>query len=424
VSVPPDADRAALLLERILVDRAFREEFRRDPAAIAVREGLLELADELRQPGRALQTLEIRESRSSLAGVLVAAAAEGVGVAQFVGFLHSRGSLTPQAADALHGALQRASVQQAAAAGPAAPDLIDASPSTPVAALAAAPDASGPAPPVPAADTPASAVDALAAAPPAAAAPSPAGAALPDAAPPSAAALAPAGTPAESLADVPPAAAVPAPPAGAADALASAAQPELARSVAAAPGRLVPPLAVADMTGSDRGGALHPSEFDIADAEGAPGPHGRVHAGYDLFGRPGAPLHAPAGGTVIEVKDTGRTSGQVFGAAVKIQLPDGRVWVFRHVVSDVTVGQHLAAGQQFATISPWTDGPTHTHIELWKTFGGGYRVDNMEDPLDELRQAYGGGGVDGGGVADVVAAPAAAAAPAPGVADLAAAFRP
>ena len=41
-------------------------------------------------------------------------------------------------------------------------------------------------------------------------------------------------------------------------------------------------------------------------------------------------------------------------------------------------------------MSPWTDGPEHTHIEVWKTLGGGYNVANMEDPLPYLKALYGG----------------------------------
>ena len=72
-----ESDRAADLLERLLTDARFRAAFRRDPAAAARKYELNDLADELSQKGRASETLEIRESRSSLAGVLMAAAAEG-----------------------------------------------------------------------------------------------------------------------------------------------------------------------------------------------------------------------------------------------------------------------------------------------------------------------------------------------------------
>jgi putative modified peptide len=79
-----EADIAAQLIERLLGDPAFRTEFRRDPAAACRTAGLDELADEMSMgAGKAMMTLDQRESKSSLAGVMMAAAMEGVGVYQF-----------------------------------------------------------------------------------------------------------------------------------------------------------------------------------------------------------------------------------------------------------------------------------------------------------------------------------------------------
>jgi hypothetical protein len=69
----------ARLLERLLEDPEFRARFRRDPAAAARAAGLVGLAEEL-EGGDPMETLEPRESRSSLAGVLLAGVLEGVGV--------------------------------------------------------------------------------------------------------------------------------------------------------------------------------------------------------------------------------------------------------------------------------------------------------------------------------------------------------
>src|SRR4051794_14474691 len=80
-----EADVAAKLIERLLVDPAFRTQFRRDPAAACREAGLEELAQEMSLgAGKAMMTLDVRESKSSLAGVMMAAAMEGVGVMQFV----------------------------------------------------------------------------------------------------------------------------------------------------------------------------------------------------------------------------------------------------------------------------------------------------------------------------------------------------
>ena len=83
----PEADAAAQLLERLLTDPNFREGFRRDPVATS-RDA------RGREPrrgdgagagaGKAMDTLDVRESRSSLAGVFMAAAFEGVGAYDFL----------------------------------------------------------------------------------------------------------------------------------------------------------------------------------------------------------------------------------------------------------------------------------------------------------------------------------------------------
>src|SRR3954452_1386681 len=70
-------DLAARLLERLLTDAELRARFRRDPAAVAREADLDELAGDF-SGGSAMETLERRESRSSLAGVMMAAAVEGM----------------------------------------------------------------------------------------------------------------------------------------------------------------------------------------------------------------------------------------------------------------------------------------------------------------------------------------------------------
>src|SRR3954468_10446542 len=79
-----EADIAAQLIERLLADPSFRAEFRRAPAGACRAAGLDSLADEMSLgAGKAMMTLDVRESKSSLAGVMMAAAMEGVGVYQF-----------------------------------------------------------------------------------------------------------------------------------------------------------------------------------------------------------------------------------------------------------------------------------------------------------------------------------------------------
>jgi hypothetical protein len=84
VSDDADVDAAAKLIERLLSDPGFRDGFRRDPVLTCRQAGLEELAEEMRLGGgKAMHTLDIRESRSSLAGVMMAAAMEGMGVYEF-----------------------------------------------------------------------------------------------------------------------------------------------------------------------------------------------------------------------------------------------------------------------------------------------------------------------------------------------------
>ena len=85
-----DDARVGELVERLLSDAGFRAEFRQDPAGSCRAMGLEGLAAELSaKPG--LSELEGRESKSSLAGVVMAVAAEGVAVVELQGLLHGHG---------------------------------------------------------------------------------------------------------------------------------------------------------------------------------------------------------------------------------------------------------------------------------------------------------------------------------------------
>jgi hypothetical protein len=69
------------LVERLLAEGGLRRRFEEDPAAVAREAGLPELADELaRVDAGDGRRLDVRESRSSAAGVFMAAALEGLGV--------------------------------------------------------------------------------------------------------------------------------------------------------------------------------------------------------------------------------------------------------------------------------------------------------------------------------------------------------
>jgi cell wall-associated NlpC family hydrolase len=73
------------LLERLLEDPDFRAAFRADPVGAAREAGLPGLSEQLARTEDPMQTLEFRESRSSVAGALMAAAVEGLGILEGVG---------------------------------------------------------------------------------------------------------------------------------------------------------------------------------------------------------------------------------------------------------------------------------------------------------------------------------------------------
>ena len=93
-------------------------------------------------------------------------------------------------------------------------------------------------------------------------------------------------------------------------------------------------------------------------------------------------MRAPIDGTIVEAKKSKGNTGQIFGGTVKIQGPDGKVWVFRHVDPKVAVGAAVKAGQHVASVTTWKGGASHAHIEVWKTFAGGYDFENMLDPSE------------------------------------------
>jgi murein DD-endopeptidase MepM/ murein hydrolase activator NlpD len=130
------------------------------------------------------------------------------------------------------------------------------------------------------------------------------------------------------------------------------------------------------------------SEFTIVEPEGAPARDGRrFHAAKDWFAAGGSLVRSPVPGQVIHVAPSNVDVGQVFGGVVKIQAADGKVWVFRHVVPQLSVGQRVRAGQLVATVTHWRSGMSHTHIELWKSHNGGVQVfENMIDPMIYLRR--------------------------------------
>jgi hypothetical protein len=111
-------DAAGQLIERLLVDPEFRAEFRRDPAAACAVAGLPDLAAELSGSATSMDTLTVRESRSSLAGVVMAVAVEGMGIAEAHALMQHGLSRAPRGARSLlHGRVPQSPLGQVRHAG-------------------------------------------------------------------------------------------------------------------------------------------------------------------------------------------------------------------------------------------------------------------------------------------------------------------
>src|SRR4051812_28783052 len=124
VSASERVERAAELLERLLTDAGFRARFRQSPEAVCREAGFGDLAEEIARSLPALQTLDDRESRSSLVGALMAAAVEGMGVLELSRI--AGGGFAGDAAEAAHRALARTGLPGGGHAGAAhaAPALV------------------------------------------------------------------------------------------------------------------------------------------------------------------------------------------------------------------------------------------------------------------------------------------------------------
>lgn len=97
---------------------------------------------------------------------------------------------------------------------------------------------------------------------------------------------------------------------------------------------------------------------------------GSHHGGLDIAAPIGTPVYAAADGVVV---DAGPASG--FGLWVRVKHDDGTTTVYGHVNDyQVNVGQHVAAGQQIATVGNrgQSTGP-HLHFEVWSP--GGAKID-------------------------------------------------
>jgi hypothetical protein len=127
------------------------------------------------------------------------------------------------------------------------------------------------------------------------------------------------------------------------------------------------------------------SQFRIPDGpEGVLDTHDgkHYHGAFDWFAPAEHKVMSARTGRVLESR-SGDSSGQVFGGTLKVQMTDSPhcVFTYRHCIPAHNVGAIVKAGELAALVHPWTDGPTHIHLEVWKDLHGGYIMDNMIDPV-------------------------------------------
>src|SRR3954453_16490458 len=104
----------------------------------------------------------------------------------------------------------------------------------------------------------------------------------------------------------------------------------------------------------------------LTDTFGAARSGGRKHEGIDIFAPEGTPIHAVAGGTVVQ----GFTNG-LGGNVVRIQGDDGRFYYYAHLTPGSTdnlrVGQHVSAGEGSRRVGHTGDAastPNHLHFQV------------------------------------------------------------
>ena len=128
----------------------------------------------------------------------------------------------------------------------------------------------------------------------------------------------------------------------------------------------------------------------LTDTFGAARSGGRKHEGIDIFAPEGTPIHAVAGGTIVQ----GFTNG-LGGNVVRIQGDDGRFYYYAHLTPGSTdhlqVGQHVAAGEVIGGVGHTGDAagtPNHLHFQVRQN-GQWINPFNFLTPLPDIGGAPG-----------------------------------
>ena len=130
------------------------------------------------------------------------------------------------------------------------------------------------------------------------------------------------------------------------------------------------PVATATRPGvlrSGAGGLMRPIPgAKLTDTFGAARSGGRKHEGIDIFAPEGTPIHAVAGGTVVQ-----GFQNSLGGVVVRIQGDDGRFYYYAHLTPGSTdhlrVGQRVSAGEVIGGVGHTVDAagtPNHLHFQV------------------------------------------------------------
>jgi hypothetical protein len=126
----------------------------------------------------------------------------------------------------------------------------------------------------------------------------------------------------------------------------------------------------------------------LTDTFGAARSGGRKHMGIDIFAPQGTPIHAIAGGTVVQ--GFGNSLG---GNVVRIQGDDGRYYYYAHLKDNsfdhLQVGEHVNAGQVIGGVGHTGDAagtPNHLHLQV-REHGQWVNPFDFLQPLPDLSDA-------------------------------------
>ena len=140
------------------------------------------------------------------------------------------------------------------------------------------------------------------------------------------------------------------------------------------------------------------SDAKLTDTFGAPRSGGRRHEGVDIFADQGTPIHAVAGGTIVQGFDN-----KLGGVVVRIQGDDGNYYYYAHLKAGSTdnlhVGQHVSTGEVIGQVGKTGDAattPSHLHFQV-RVDGEWVNPYEFIKDLPDVDEVAGGvGGVPGG----------------------------